>query len=857
MEPLQDNYPVFEANQVLTNAHLNQIFDYLNEQQRLTRANLVGIGIVCGLEIKLENSPATIQLSKGCGISSEGYLIVEPDNPALVSYRSYELPDDIDYPALKDSVSGVQFPLWELFPAGEPDTTPLGNPSGFLDDKAVLLFLELKKAGLRNCSPNNCDDKGSAITATVRRLLINLSDLKADTPVNLPEVPLPRIKFSTPQQLGDYETVYRNFFSQDFGGKTVVSRLAEAIEQAYQFLKIVITDLDKSGISQLPSHFIFPNNSNVVPIQYHYDLLRDLTAATHELRTALAQQLAICLPDSILFPRHLVLGSANSMASKQDRTLFSPSPATALPQQKPGALRFLFERLNQMVQNFNIPSGAGIPIKITPSLFGLKQLSGKSLPFYYNPAIRPQWDATLKGQHAREILSWHDDMSGPDSVSNPLQYDLEPYNFFRVEGHVGKNILTVSTDLWNIIKTNRLPISILYLNADAVGGFLEKHFAIEHEAGTLRGGTFIVLYRGVGSNANLVLADFALPYRIEKTESSDCLCRVMIKECEYEWFDSRRHLSNLARREYRFNPRPAIHPGNNQTISQESDRNVLAAYYVILVYRYEIQGQSLIGEQTEQVKVSIDELINGQLSAIARKLNEQFANGLVFDCNAKTNKLVIRYFADQTFRIEWGGLQGNQIRYAYTPEGIYRWQNDIWESLDSVANYEVVCRLRDEYRPDEYKWLHEDSYYEGKYPTPAPAPTAKELIEWENMIRSRASIGLPISNLLGTIRRLIDNNYNVGGDIVQVVLIGSWANGSWVSNIASQNNFPAGFLSLRQKVTGKTGPSDIDLLVNTEDKLIKAEDILAVLHDNEQISGSGYAINIVFGKKDAQKWASL
>ena len=63
-------------------------------------------------------------------------------------------------PPFKDG--NPQYPMWELFPAGEPNTTSLDTPAGFLDDKAVLLFLELKKQGLRNCSPNNCDDKGAA-----------------------------------------------------------------------------------------------------------------------------------------------------------------------------------------------------------------------------------------------------------------------------------------------------------------------------------------------------------------------------------------------------------------------------------------------------------------------------------------------------------------------------------------------------------------------------------------------------------------------------------------------------------------------------------------------------------------------
>jgi len=48
-----------KRNQVLTSGHLNDVFDFLDEQTRLTRSNLIGIGIVCGLEIKLDASAAT------------------------------------------------------------------------------------------------------------------------------------------------------------------------------------------------------------------------------------------------------------------------------------------------------------------------------------------------------------------------------------------------------------------------------------------------------------------------------------------------------------------------------------------------------------------------------------------------------------------------------------------------------------------------------------------------------------------------------------------------------------------------------------------------------------------------------
>ena len=62
MESLLDHYPVFEANQVLMSRHLNDAFDYLEQQERQTRSHLIGIGIACGLKIQLDG--AAIALSR-------------------------------------------------------------------------------------------------------------------------------------------------------------------------------------------------------------------------------------------------------------------------------------------------------------------------------------------------------------------------------------------------------------------------------------------------------------------------------------------------------------------------------------------------------------------------------------------------------------------------------------------------------------------------------------------------------------------------------------------------------------------------------------------------------------------------
>src|SRR5437660_11291192 len=84
-------YPVFEADQVLRSDHLNNMFNYLDDQNRLTRRNLIGIGIVCGLDVF--NDKETITITKGLGVTSLGYII-QFDGGKYNQARVYTLPDD-------------------------------------------------------------------------------------------------------------------------------------------------------------------------------------------------------------------------------------------------------------------------------------------------------------------------------------------------------------------------------------------------------------------------------------------------------------------------------------------------------------------------------------------------------------------------------------------------------------------------------------------------------------------------------------------------------------------------------------------------------------------------------------------
>jgi hypothetical protein len=513
MELMLDRFPVFEANQVLMNGHLNNLFIYPDQQTRLTRSHLIGIGIVCGLDIKLDTTASTaIHLSKGCGVTSEGYLTVEPDDVTLVAYRNYSMPSDLDYPALKDPATNTQYSLSELFPAGEPNTTLLDSPANFLDDKAVLLFLELKKQGLRNCSPNNCDDKGAEVTANVRRLLITIADLdkiiaaakglgggltSSDVDaalavrLNLPDLRLRRFDVlnSKPTTSGD---VYAGFLSP-FRAANLAHATGNALNAAYAaFRPLLQAAYPTSPFTNFNTNFGFldsaPTNTTQVRfLQYYFDLFDDLVRAYDEFRWHGAELICACCPPDDIFPRHLMLGLAHPEKATQPgryRQGFLPSPAVGDCANETKELLQLFARLVELTARFtNAPS---IPkadntahidpqIRVTPSTLGDRPLATKAIPYYYEqngtPPLYRLWSGEkTRRNRANQNLSYRFDEYSPPApafVSDPLRYDLEPYNFLRVEGHLGKGYQHVLTTLLLLKSQCRLPIDIIALRTGA------------------------------------------------------------------------------------------------------------------------------------------------------------------------------------------------------------------------------------------------------------------------------------------------------------------------------------------------------------------------------------------------------
>lgn len=509
MTQMLDRFPVFEANQVLTSGHLNDVFDYLDQQERQTRSLLIGIGIVCGLEMSVGAGPA-IALTKGCGVTSEGYLIVQPEDVTFTATRPYVLPDDIDYPPFEDAATQQPYALWELFPDGTPNTTPLGATTGFLADKAMLLFLELKKRGLRNCSPNNCDDKGSEVTATVRPLLIAKADLDRiiaaaealgsgltssdlDTALTarlaLPDLQMLRFDVTNTVPVTSND-VYAAFLALFRTGKAA-KQLGEALSAAYAAFSPILPDYGSDPFTGFAAAFGFLDSAPTSPaqvrfLQYYADLFDDLLRAYDEFRWRGAELACACCPSPDIFPRHLMIGLTGGTASAVYRQGFLPSPAVGECAAETQELRQLFARLVEMTKRFtNAPvlpalahSLTDNQIRVTPSALGGRPLGTRAIPYYYRddgtPPLYRLWNAErTRHRRANQNPGYHADRyqpAAPAFVTDPLRYDLEPADFLRIEGHLGKPYARVLTTLLSLRKSHRLPIDIIALRTGAPEG---------------------------------------------------------------------------------------------------------------------------------------------------------------------------------------------------------------------------------------------------------------------------------------------------------------------------------------------------------------------------------------------------
>ncbi|WPU91357.1 hypothetical protein SNE25_18730 [Mucilaginibacter sabulilitoris] len=506
-------YIVFEPDQVLTNDHLNETFNYLDQQNRWTRNKLIGIGIVCGLEITLR--PGIIGVTKGCGVTSQGYLITQNSTQYTyyLPYNAIDVPADLPFvydkgalPFYKPFCTGKE--VWMLLSdeqfktlesADKLKAKTLSTPGIKLSDYVVVLFLEARETDLKNCDTQDCNNKGEKMEFQVRPLLVKKTDLpgNAIVPATRGDVVLPKLqtnlvyqiplkRFNVPYtDLNTTDNIIDAFLKlADDATLTLVSNAYNDTYTKYSTILKVSSNPFANLLNDLKKYRDLLLKQNPIFIEYFYDFIDDLIKAYYEFSSKISGVISTCCPDENLFPLHLVLGDAslasNAYVKDSDRNYFIYSPLFAKMGTESAEVILLFNRMmilikNFMAQNKDILSQS--TIKITPSQYEFPWLSERAIPYYYKintvgAELYKAWSyyKTSRG-NAVFNLSYNAGLYNSNTlVTQPLLYDIESYNFFRVEGHIGQNYQTVLTNILNQRLNFNLPFDVVAVSAEQLSG---------------------------------------------------------------------------------------------------------------------------------------------------------------------------------------------------------------------------------------------------------------------------------------------------------------------------------------------------------------------------------------------------
>lgn len=508
MSQIISTYPIFEGSQVLTSTQLNQLSAYLDQQGRLTRSKLIGIGIVCGMQV--QPFPQGLQITKGLGITSEGFLI-QSGNFNATHYRPYTLPEGVEYKPFKDVDHEVS--LFELLTEVPKDSTgvkKLNNPANFLNNKYVLIFLEIFDKDLKSCLGNACDDRGQDRLLTLRRLVVSEPDLdKILTKSSNVRAPFPaaldlkefyaKKPFFYPENaeskeygafVKHYQKTTAEILNDDFfkAIETSYSTFEPILGKNYGFANPIGTPSIGSKIADIKA-LLEADPSEIQGIQYLWDFAKELVKAYMEFRATAMDLWYTCPADSSLFPLHLMLGRAKPASETQAQFLkyrhgFIQPPIFNQQKllaetciQRHRRMILLIEKLETGI--FAKGESEKFPIKITPSVEKQGLLGNRALPYYYDIksksavsswfSLEKSWidpgnsqlvSAERKGVQAYDNQPDEEATEAKSILETPLFYDLEGFPFFRIEGHLNKSLNETLSHLKKLILQFNLPIHV-------------------------------------------------------------------------------------------------------------------------------------------------------------------------------------------------------------------------------------------------------------------------------------------------------------------------------------------------------------------------------------------------------------
>lgn len=490
LDNVTTQYRKFNVNQALTEGQLNEFIDYFEDQDRLSRTRLSGVGVVCGFQSTyssglilqpvelgsvdkipgdIDLSLETIIITQGAGVTTDGDIItlrkrgigksdaaIDFEANGYQYYRDYK--DVTEYPHFR--MGEKQIPLLELITKEAFDELPIGNgfkpikDLGPARDKVIILYLESYSNEESPCEDADCDNTGAEQVSDLKVLLADsqsVVDLMAkgdakDTLykahnayeelfTDLPKIEAKRVILDAEVVK---ESVLRDRFQQAISSN--VAQLSKGFSGIASTFNVALNFGGQSLPDKLTS-LLDNKGRGFTDYQYRYDLLKDLIDTYNEIKGLILHLNAECCPDIASFPKHLMLGKVGVSLELGEhvpfRHNFYHSPITTSDDKNYERVIMLINRFVQKVNGFQSYTGA---IKITPSNLYVR-LGDKAIPYYYtvDKPLLSQWNfEKTKTDRQAYNLSYHtNNLAGDDFVQNPLNYNIDDNDFYRIEGHLG------------------------------------------------------------------------------------------------------------------------------------------------------------------------------------------------------------------------------------------------------------------------------------------------------------------------------------------------------------------------------------------------------------------------------------
>ncbi|WP_299189530.1 hypothetical protein [uncultured Aquimarina sp.] len=481
LEEITTQYRSFVPDQVLTAEQLNTIIDYFEDQNRLTRVCLSGVGIVCGLNITYtENS--SISVSEGCGVTTDGDL-VKYEGKTYTHFKLFE-DRDAEYPKFQDNGN-----ILELFTTEESEEVAAAtlNTLESIANKVVVLYLENYAKEETPCTSIDCDTQGKEQVAKIRILLLNKADVEAmnvtdavftkhntiEDYLELPKVSVKRVILNQ-NNTTKYVNLIASYFRSINEAPSASFSLITGVTSLFtNFNRLLQLDQAASKLTTITDGFkkIFNFSINRIPldIQYRYDVLKDVEETYEEIKILLYDLRMVCCPSETSFPKHLLLGE---LVTDREylicRHAFYPSIIIPNSDERLKEIRSLMDRIYYMVREYVVNFEE--LIKITPSKDYIFDLSDRSIPYYFETTknLIKSWDhnKSIKYQYESNLGYQSKNLSTNDAVQNPLDYCLNKFDFYRIEGHLGKDYREALTAINEIKVDKGLAFDVKVLSID-------------------------------------------------------------------------------------------------------------------------------------------------------------------------------------------------------------------------------------------------------------------------------------------------------------------------------------------------------------------------------------------------------